>query len=217
MKKYRAGLAATAVIVTLTVISGAVEGYLSGRWQDTKPLDAAAAGLRQFPKRFGAWHLQHEQHLSSYAQNALQCAGYINRIYKHEQTGATVSVAVLVGPQGPMSVHTPEICYSSRDYKIRGERERIIFRQRDQLWQTTFQPVQAGSGLLNVYYGWNDGHGWSAPAQPRFAFAGAPRLYKLQLASSADDDEGADACQAFLKDCLPVLDQYLLTKADKLR
>ncbi len=135
----------------------------------------------------------------------MQCAAHLHGIYTNEQTGDTVVVAVLAGPSGPLSVHTPEICYSANDYELAGDRQR---------WQVTdakgaehtFWKLHANSRHstrpnLRVFYAWSHGTQWEAVRGPRFALAGLPVLYKIQLAGPPLRDpsgEGPDPCQDFL-------------------
>lgn len=146
----------------------------------------------------------------------LECTGSIVRTYRNPRTGDVVSLFVIVGPAGPIAVHTPEICYSSRNYKSRDARSQVAMAgeqgQDDQLWALSFKTKSVQEDLLRVYYAWSTGNRWSAPKDARFAFAGWPYLYKLQLSSklpAGTDLKTHDTCREFLKDFLPVLRQYL--------
>lgn len=170
-------------------------------------LQAAAAQLQEpLPQRIGNWQMfGPEQQLGDDEQRMLQCRAYVYRIYEHVQTGDVISVALLLGPTGPIAVHTPEICYSSRDYSISDDRRETAIEDADHVahtfWEIRATPNQAGPLPLRVLYGWTTGAAWEATRRPRFAFGGSPYLYKLQLTGPVTADSPPsefDPCQDFL-------------------
>ena len=138
----------------------------------------------------------------------LDCAGYVNRQYVNRRSGETISLAIILGPAGPISVHTPEICYSSRAYSITTPRKQVLFTdQRGRshaFWALTFRSNNVSADQLCVYYGWTSDGTWRAPESARFEFAGRPMLYKLQIATlsppteTGQQKESQDACAKFL-------------------
>jgi hypothetical protein len=147
----------------------------------------------------------------------LQCPAYVVRVYEHEQTGDVVNVALLMGPPGPISVHTPEVCYSSREYTPDGERRRISITAADDkvhsLWQLSLNSNNLDASSLRVFYGWSTGTTWEAVERPRFCFGGLPHLYKLQVAVTdhpASVAIGFDAGQDFLSSFLEQIQPRLI-------
>lgn len=212
-------LVAIILTVGLTFASGILQGRMSRRWGAEVVLAEAGTRLGQLPNQFGEWKLKENQPLGEYAERVLECSGYVNRVYVRETTGESVTVAVIVGPAGPISVHTPDICYSSRDHVALGNRQRasVADRSEDQFWKIRFETTGLHKDQLEVYYAWNSGTGWNASDEPRLSFAGQPYLYKLQLATylppatSADETTARrDVAQEFLAQFLPVVDQYLV-------
>jgi len=205
--------------VALTLASGLLHGQLRQRWGQNARLLAEARDLAQLPLALPGWRFQEARDMSPEALEMLQCPGYIQRVYVNESTGQAVNLAVLVGPAGPMAVHTPEICYSSREYSILQSRQRAVFpagpSQDDELWTLTLGSPGVHGGQVRVYYGWSDGGAWLAPEQPRFSLAGRPYLYKLQLATilprHGQSDGGNDPCAQLLEEFLPVFRQHLFT------
>lgn len=196
--------------VTLVLLSGVVYGHYSRRWGTPPDLAAAAKRLESFPTEIGDWRSQSDHELSNSVQQMLECAGYVSRTYVNLKTGNAVTMAVLVGPPGPIAVHTPEICYSSRDYSIDGQREAIRFADGDSppdyFWNTQFQTRDVFADRLSVYYAWSDGDKWIASRSPRFEFAASPCLYKIQLAGTVSkqadpkqDDPPTQFIHALLK------------------
>ncbi len=189
---------------------------MSRRWGGGPEIEKLADRLRELPTEIGPWRMRASQPLSPAAEAVLECVGFVGRQYENRQTGEVVTVALLLGPAGPISVHTPDVCYSSRDYVIRQSPEQVKLPgsddQQDALWKTTLQSTGLDAGCLRVYYGWSTGGPWSAPADARFAFVGQPYLYKIQVAGalpSPDDEGGIDPALNFLNALLPVAKSYL--------
>jgi hypothetical protein len=189
-----------------TVASGWVHGSLVNRWGEVGSLQAAAAKLdRPLPERLGPWRLVKNLELEPGVDRALQCAADLQGIYTNEQTGDTVIAAVLCGPSGPLSVHTPEICYSANDYEVAGESQQWTLTDQQgrqhSLWKIHANSRHSTQPNLRILYGWSRGREWQAVRGPRFALAGLPVVYKLQLAGPARDNQssdGVDPCQDFL-------------------
>lgn len=204
------------IVITLTVFSGAIQGRLAHRWGPPEELARAGERLARFPLQCGDWRAEKDLTLSDEEINQLAPAGYLFRHYTNERTGEQVTVTVLVGPTGPIAVHTPEICFSSRAYGEDTKRTAIpvgTSQSGDQLWSLRFKSRKLDEDRLQVYYGWSTGSGWTAAADPRYAFARFPYLYKIQLAGPASDREvtdaeHTDACREFLKVFLPELTEY---------
>jgi hypothetical protein len=184
-------------------------------------MDARQFGQRlsDVPTELGEWQLRESRELDKQIVEILQCADYLHGTYVHRQTGESVNVALVCGPAGPISVHTPEICYSSRGYETREKRERrdvsTAGGQADQFWTVTLKSSGVDGETLNVYYAWNGGNGWVAPRQPRIYFAGKPFLYKIQLAANTPPHFGPndeDTCTSFLVEFLPAVQPYLIAQ-----
>lgn len=173
------------MLITLT--TGVVCGRISHRWGPTPDARAAARHLEQLPAQIGDWKLVKSDKMSDFAVATLMCAGYVNRTYVEQSTGDSVSVAIIVGPTGPTAVHTPEICYSSRDYAIEEARQATSIADRNGndhgFWKTILRSTDPTAEQLGVYYGWTAHGKWIASESPRFEFAGDPLLFKLQLAA----------------------------------
>jgi uncharacterized protein DUF3485 len=214
------------LVLALTAGSGVVAGKLTNRWGTPPDMAEAAARLACVPDEFGEWRLSAEVPLEPGVAEMLECAGWRNRCYRNRQTGDTVSMAILLGPPGPISVHTPEICFSSQGHHVAVAADprsypaaRESSRDRTggpapspaaQFRKTTFDPVGGEKTTLIAYVGWCDGRSWQAPAHPRLAFGGLPYLYKLQLAAKAvrrPGHESVDPCDEFLRQFAPALEQ----------
>ena len=206
-----------ALLLLATVGGGLLHGDLTNRWGP--PPDSSLAKERlgtPLPRQCGPWRLVRDAPLEPEVVRTLKCSAYISRLYEHEQTGNIVSVAVLLGPPGTISVHTPEICYSAINYSIAGERARTKVKDRNgmehSLWEVDVQANQLTQPLLRVIYGWNAGSAWEATEQPRFQFGGLPHLYKIQVTSSLSKKAGPEINPGidFLSHFLVELEPHLL-------
>lgn len=199
-----------ACAVAYTVVTGLVYGRFTQRWGPVPDLLAKGRHLETFPKEIGDWLLLKEDTLSELIQETLSCTGYVNRQYVNRKTGERIGFAVYVGPAGPISVHTPEICYSSQAYAIQEPRKVAILPgpadQTNSFWQLTFRSTNKSADLERVYYAWSTGGSWMASESPRFEFGGLPALYKLQIAAQVPPaDESSthdDPCKEFLTELL---------------
>ena len=208
------------IVLALTLLSGVIQGTMSDRWGPPEEMLAAAGKLEDIPSEFGSWSAKSSSELSDSVVDMLECAGYILREYVNEETGESVQVGLLLGPSGSISVHTPDICFSSRDYEIHQKRQRVTVQTNGtdhEFWAMTFQSKDLDAEMLRVYYAWTPDQEWSAPEEPRFTFASRPFLHKLQLASPLPPGanlEASDPCRNFLEDFLPVAKGYLAETAD---
>lgn len=196
-------IAATAVLVSLTLFAGVVHGYLDGRWTTNQDMRAVGSQLDELPEQVGEWQLKEESELEPGAAKLLRCFGSVIRLYEHQKTGAVINVAVLFGPRGPIAVHTPEICYSSVGTTQIGDRkaERISAAgPNDALWSVRFAVSPNPDPALEVWYGWSDGGPWEARDQPRFWLTDS--LYKIQVAGPVGR-EGDRPVQDFVNAFLP--------------
>jgi len=205
------------LLLGLTVASGLVYGYASGRWGAPDSSLAAADVLAGFPEQFGPWRMHESEELSENVAQTLECAGYVFRTYVNDQTGDTVRMVVLLGPSGPTSIHDPEICYSGTGQKLLGVRERVAVETADgnrgEFWSVKFQSSDVDAALLHVYYGFSTGGRWQAVDNPRFRYATRPYLYKIQVAAYAPHDnqeETEDVCHRFLQDLIPAAAGHLV-------
>jgi hypothetical protein len=213
-------LFAITLVIAVTMLSGLVSGSFAQRWGEPEDLAAAGRRLADFPEQFGDWHLASVETLPLDVLETLECSGYVRRVYRNVKTDETVSLCIVVGPSGPISVHRPEICYSSREFDIIEAPSQFKLSEvdppRDSFRKLALRSNDLSGHLLHVAYAWSAGDGWVAPEHPRFSFAGHRVLYKLQLASPVVTQPflgNASPCETFLRDSLPLLDASLFPVA----
>jgi hypothetical protein len=206
------------ILASVTLAGAVVQGHMSRRWGRSQQLQVLADRLRDLPTDIGRWRMKAALKLPPAAEAELECAGYVCGQYENKKTGEIVTAALLLGPAGPISVHTPDVCYSSQEYSVIRSPERVHINEgrdiADELWGTSLQPTTLTGNGLRVYYGWSGSGTWSAPGDARFAFAGQPYLYKIQVAGPLPpptNEEAPDRCKVFLKEFLPAIRPYLGT------
>ncbi len=216
-------LAALTIVLLGTLFVGFLHGRISNRWGVRSDANVAAEHMRrELPEEIGNWRMKSDGKLPDPVIKVLQCPAYITRVYEHQQTGDLVNVAVLLGPPGPISVHTPEVCYSSREYTPEGDRHRTDVTdqagQEHTLWQLPLRANNLDASSLRVFYGWSTGSQWGAPEHPRFMFGSLPHLYKLQVAVTDHPASKAinfDAGKDFLECFLPQLQSQMVEASHK--
>lgn len=209
----------TPVCAFILIIGTFAGGWLHGGLTSDAGLQTAAAQLNEpFPKVVGNWKQSGDDlELNQDVRQVLQCKGNIYRKYKHNDTGETLVVALLLGPAGPISVHTPEVCYSSRDYDTSKKRKKTTITlpsgEEHDFWEVFAKSKHIELPSQRVLYAWTTGTTWEAANRPRFAYAGARHLYKLQIAAPIQDDsakEDFDPCQDFLSEFLALVQTRLI-------
>lgn len=202
-------------LVAMTVVVGIVHGRWTNRWGHRPDIKSAGIRLEQLPMTIGDWQSKTNDALDPGAASLLRCAGTVSRVYENGKTGDRISIAVLLGPSGPISVHTPEVCYSSQDYHISQDRTRWTLADADQsgdeLWDLRMEGNDISAAPFRVLYGWTNNKLWHATENPRFSFGGSSYLYKLQLAGPIPTEEQKrDVCREFLTEFLPILRKHML-------
>jgi hypothetical protein len=202
----RFGLPATAIGVV--IFSGIVHGLWTDRWLEAPEPLAAAAKLQQVALTLGDWE---GQALDLESRQSEGVAGYLYRRYVNQSTGNVVSVFLVCGRPGPVSIHPPEACYGASGYEI-GDAGTFSVPPSvaDGDFRTArFEKTKAsGQKFLRIFWSWNATGVWSTPDDPRSAFAHYPVLYKLYLIREMSNPEERlkeDPCVELMRYLLPEL------------
>jgi hypothetical protein len=207
-----------AVVLSLLVLSGLVHGLWTGRWQGVQGLDCAGVRLDQVPTTLGGWQSEplplDPKHI---AQAGL--SGCWMRRYVRGLDGPAVTVLLMCGRSGPVSIHTPDICYGGAGYDMVGQPVRITAATAPQVefWTARFRKEGAVvPSYLRIFWAWSADGTWQAPDRPRLTFASFPVLYKLYVLRELDRPEEPledDPCLRFLRDALPEVGPALFNGA----
>jgi hypothetical protein len=209
----------SALLVLLA--TAVVQGLWTDRWGGRRDLEQALARLEQMPSAAGAWSGKPEEFDPEQADQAKRVgiAGLKRQRFARSPGGPPVSAILMGGRFGPLSVHTPDICYGSAGYVVLGAPARVELKCDDGseavFWTARFhKPNSPETPALRMFWGWNAGDGWLAPETPRWTFRMKPVLFKLYVAREmASPDEGPEGDGlAFLRTWLPELNKVLFAK-----
>jgi uncharacterized protein DUF3485 len=216
MTRFVPALTALAIIV----LSGFVHGIWTNRWTVSHEVESAVKRLETVPSSLGDWTSQSLK----VDQKALEIGsidGYLSRLYTNRRDGREITILLVCGRPGPISVHTPDYCFagigyralsSPVDQKIPLERATAPVEFRT----AKFRKESAGSSsTLRIYWSWSADGVWKAPENPRLHFAPYRALYKLYVIrelGSTNEQAEDDTCQSFMGMFLPELDRDLFPK-----
>jgi hypothetical protein len=214
MNRIVPGLAAFLILAS----SGLVHGLWTGRWRaDDRDLARDVANLGRVPASFGDWTGDPTPLDRETLGRAGLAAGSIWR-FVHGPGGGAVSVLLVCGRPGPVSVHTPDVCYAGAGYAMEHDPTRFRpteIRPPAEFWTADFRRAESTApGRLRIFWSWSNGGPWQAPTSPRLAFGADRALYKLYVVRDTTGSEGAavaedDAIREFLGAFLPALDRAL--------
>ncbi|MBX6312417.1 MAG: exosortase-associated EpsI family protein [Isosphaeraceae bacterium] len=200
----------------VVILSGVGHGLWTDRWQRSDGLAVAVAQLEQVAMTLGDWEGR-ANHLDQEVLEKAGFAGYVSRRYVNRRDGRVVSILLACGRPGPLSVHTPELCYPGAGYQPVTLPTRFHLpsppRPAEFLVAGFRNAESFAAPQLRIFWSWGTAGIWRAPDNPRWAFAASPVLYKLYVIHETADANGRpedDATSlAFLRRLLPELERVL--------
>jgi hypothetical protein len=199
---------------TLVLVAGLVHGLHTNRWHASDSLDEAVGRLEMIPTSMGDWvgerHDFDEESLRRAGIRGFKGFRFTNRV-----TGDVVSMLLVCGRSGPISVHTPDVCYGGAGFEAMGGKQTKELSVGDRSYVVSSlrfkPPASMGRTPIDVAWAWNAGDGWKSPDNPRLVLSGHPAVYKLYVVCNVRSglEPASDPTVAFLKTCLPVLERLL--------
>lgn len=199
--------------IALSALAGIYHGQRTDRWGLQPEAIEAQKKCADLPEEIGRWRLVKNVELEKDVLQVLNCHAYRNAVYRDAETGRQLTVCLLVGPPGEISVHTPEICYSQQDYEITRERVRQDLRidgSDHSFWVLDLKSRQATGVTLRSAYAWSEGTKWIADDNPRYKFGAYSHLYKIQIAGPGNDADDFDYCKNFLEEIVPSINRMFV-------
>jgi Protein of unknown function (DUF3485) len=208
------------VAVSAVVAAGVMHGLRTDRWGAKADVKAAAARLDDVPLKVGEWEGR-PMEIDARQLTVAEADGHLSRYYVHRRTGAEVAVVVLCGRPGPLSLHSPEVCYAGAGFSISGDRQTLPLTGEGsppaELFNARFVKPGAAPETLNVFWAWKASDGnWAANSNPRVAYVRSTVLYKLYLIRRVvrpKEDLSHDPCLDFLRAFLPELEKRVSPSA----
>ena len=155
--------------------------------------------LNTLPRQLGPWgNAADDPPLSDRTVSAGRFDAYLGRTYTQAESKEAVAVLVVYGEAGDVGTHDPSLCYAGVGYESCGAAAKVNVAGADppaELWTAEFRKRDDS---LRVYWGWTAAADWRAADNPRFAFAGHRRLYKLYVQHPASSPSAADFLPRFL-------------------
>ncbi len=211
-------LAAIAIVLT----SGIIHGMWINRWRVSRDIEVAVSRLDQVPLTIGDWRGRRGS-VPRHEWVRAGLDGLVMQHYENSRTGRATTVVLVCGRPGPVSVHTPEVCYPGAGFELAqshpGSFSVDADGRRADLFEADFENHESfPHQRLRVYWSWNATGTWRVPDNPRLAFASRPVLYKLYLVSRTSEglEQSTDATETeFLRVFLPELDRTLFPQGSR--
>lgn len=202
--------------LALIALTGLVHGLWSNRWSQSEALGQACSRLEKLSMTLGAWKSR-AQTISEDRLTQAEIQGYARRFFTHPEHSQPIGMLIMCGVPGPVSVHTPQYCYSGAGYTMVGEPMKIEIPLQDKSIAKVFtarfyKPQAPGSPPLRIFWTWSVGEGWEAPSMPRWTFRRASALFKVYVMremTSLDEPLLEDPCITFMKEVFPLMDREL--------
>jgi exosortase len=199
------------VAISVIVATGLVHGFRENRWGLARKLELARTRLDRVPMTIGNWKGRPAT-VDRRAMLAAGLDGFFLRSYEKETTGNGLTLLLVCGRPGPVSVHTPEICYPGAGYEMVQARPagiRIGNELGGDFVMADFERRETiPADRLKIYWAWNASGTWTVPDSPRIALAPYPVVYKMYLISAVNKERkmGTDhEMTDFLGQLLPEL------------
>ncbi|MGL6225749.1 MAG: exosortase-associated EpsI family protein [Thermoguttaceae bacterium] len=206
------------VVLLLTAVMTYVAGANWGRWGGfSKQMENASQSLELIPKSFGDWEAGEDEQLNQTSVDMLELADYIVRQFVNQKTGERVSVLMMVGPTGRLVVHTPQVCFGGRNFKMMSDPIPVSFpgtgKEANNLSKLVFKNQSMNGGTKIFYYGVSTGGPWMPITNTsRYDLQGNRFLYKLQLEAFVKDEFERDDCiKRFLNEFLPLIEGKMVS------
>lgn len=216
MCKYIFGWLPVLLTGLLLLGGGLGFGFLTDRWGASPQLQEAVNCLHKVPRVLGDWQGEDQPPLSDQEVQQAGFAGYLLRNYRNARNGGAISILLACGRPGPISVHTPDICYRGSGFVPRNIERTIQEPNQAEFFRARFgKPKSFDHQELKILWSWNARGPWQAPDNPRLGFAGSTALYKLYVIQEvAGEDSQADSISSdFLAHLLPALERALFPKS----
>jgi hypothetical protein len=205
-------LSATAILAILCC--GVVHGLWTDRWGAGPEPIWAAAMLERLSLTLGDWEGRSIDQDNDQPEGVTGC---LIRYYTHRHTGQGVTMFLVCGRPGPVSIHSPDACYVASGFEMDTPTifpiPSTIKGVEGEFRTACFRKIRSsGQKNLRIFWSWNATDGWSVPADPRSTFVHHPVLYKLYLIremASEMESLHDDPCVDLMRHLLPELQETL--------
>jgi hypothetical protein len=176
-----------------------------------------AAKLREVSFIVGPWQGQVAE-IDSRQFTVTRGIAAIARRYTNGRTGESIDVMILYGRPGPVSEHTPDVCYVGAGYDPRTSPVHcdVPLTQSGpsaEFWTGVYVKRRSKSQeALRILWTWSGDGKWTAPERPKVTFAPQGTIFKLYvIRAMVDEDEpiDTDPSKDFIRAFIPELNRTL--------
>jgi hypothetical protein len=199
------------------VLTGLLHGRITNRWGRSDNLEAAVGKLEHLPLSAGDWDgtlLElNTDPAATKGMGAYVGARFVNRL-----TGDAMSITLICGRAGPLSLHPPTICLPSHGHTQKSPLVKTQVpwkgcRQAAEFMVADFgRPVGSLEEGVHVYWSYSHNGDWVVPENPRVTWARERAVFKLYVARPsmrADSPLEEDPTLPFVRAYLPELEKVL--------
>ena len=189
------------VAIGATLYSGLLHGRIRHEFGLGQDLTEQVRLVTSLPSEFGqiedgrpAWVMVGEQQvLADEVVEMLECAGHYQASYRSTlHPDWLVQLLLLVGPSGPLLIHSPDVCYPASGNTFLSGPEFVeaqaVTGERRALQVMMFKQRKLEGRKVRVGFAFSTGAEWDCPQDARRKYAGTPFLYKLQLHTTLPSD-----------------------------
>jgi hypothetical protein len=179
------------VFVLLFTALTLVHAQVTGRWKPLPELDQYVDQLNKLDVSIPDWISTEAPLEDADSLGTAGIRGFSSKTYRYRPTGASFTTLIVCGRPGPISVHTPDVCYRSSGFTPTTEPSLVTIGEPGTrtltLWNLQVAPPasRAGAADLVIYWTWIGQKGINSPSNARLAFSGMPALYKLYFVREA--------------------------------
>lgn len=194
-----------ATALTAIVAAGVVYGQWTDRWGLSEAVATAATQIDRVPLKVGDWQAEPQE---SKSRGDLGVARQVDLHYQNTKTGDTISIALMCGRRGPISVHTPDVCYAASGFKV-GKPSVIEVAGGKFYVADAVRTQAANKSTIRIFWSWRAGDQWATADNPRMAFWKEKVLFKFYVIRDlpAPISVEQDSCVEFLKAFLPEMER----------
>jgi hypothetical protein len=197
------------------IVPGIGHAFWTGRWNVSDEPASSAARLASLPREIEDWEST-EQQVDPRQMVKSELAGYLWRDYARRNKSGRLAIFLACGRPGPVSLHTPDICYAAVGFRSQEEPAKMNVELPDstaEIYSCKFaKQTVTENKEIRIYWSWKAANSnWQAPALPRWTFGGQPVLHKLYVIQplSGPDKVSDDACLQFIKTLVPEMQKSL--------
>ncbi len=214
-----------AVLVGTALVVGPaiIVGNWAGRWKESGELTLAVSHLDRAPMAIGDW-IGRTEPVDPRAIMAAELNGCVMRRYENSRDRRTITLLLVCGRPGPVSAHTPDVCYPGAGFEMVQEQPVALSVPIDLpggraefAWADFERRASLPPERIRISWSWRSQGAWSVPFSPRMAFGSQTFLYKLYLIQAASEgNEPVDDADFMdlLRRLLPELDKVLDSHED---